>query len=447
MRANLMILGILALAACNAEPDPSANGGEDPAVAQDGGQENDRAGDGNGDATGDALAGNSDNGTGARDPEETRPPEADDQTPAFAGQTRAPKPRETEQWTTETVAEGLEHPWALEFLPDGSMLVTERPGTLRHVSPDGELSEPIAGVPEVDDRNQGGLLDVAIAPDFASSRTIFLTFSEPRDGDRNNTAVARARFNEAGDALEDVEVIFRQEPAVAQTGHFGSRIVFAGDDLMWVTTGDRQGAGVRHHAQDPHNHIGSIVRIRSDGSVPDDNPFSDGEDGAREVWSYGHRNLQGADRHPDTGELWTIEHGPRGGDELNQPQPGENYGWPEVTYGIDYSGEPMGEGITARDGVEQPVYYWDPVIAPGGMDFYEGDRFETWQGDLFIAGLASQQVVRLVLDVDEKRVQAEEWLEIGHRVRDVREGPDGAIYLVTDESDGRVMRIVPDPQG
>lgn len=427
MRTTLLLFLLLLVAGCNAEP-PAANPDTDT-DSQTAAPADDSVGEG--DAAQSA-------------PEETRDPEADGQTPAFAGQTRAPRPEVTEQWTVETVAEGLEHPWALEFLPDGSMLVSERPGRLRHVSADGEVSEPIAGVPEVDARNQGGLLDVAVAPDFTASRILYLSFAEPADDNANNTAVARARLNEAGDRLEDMEVIFHQQPAVEQTGHFGSRIVFAGDDMIWITMGDRQGDSVRHNAQDPTNHIGTTVRIRTDGSVPDDNPFADGADGAPEVWSYGHRNIQAADRHPVTGELWTIEHGPRGGDELNQPQPGHNHGWPEVAYGIEYRGGLVGEGITARDGVEQPVYYWDPVIAPSGMDFYEGDRFPAWQGDLFIGGLRSQQVVRLVLDAEKKRVQAEEWLEIGHRVRDVREGPDGAIYLVTDEADGRVMRIVPE---
>lgn len=376
-----------------------------------------------------------------RRPEETRLPNADGQIPAFENQTRVPKPAETEDWAIETLAEGLEHPWALEFLPDGSMLVTERPGRLRVVTADGEISGPIAGVPEVDNRNQGGLLDVAIAPDFASSRLIFLSFSEPHDDGTNNTAVARARLNEARDALENVEVIFSQYPPVQSTGHFGSRIVFQDDDTFWVTMGDRQGHPVRLNAQDPTNLIGTVARIHTDGTIPDDNPFTGHEENAPEIWSYGHRNVQGADRHPETGDLWTVEHGPRGGDEINQPRPGRNHGWPTIAYGIEYSGEPVYEGITERQGMEQPVYYWDPVIAPSGLEFYEGALFPEWQGDLFVGGLATQRISRLVME--DGRVSAEEWLPIGHRVRDVKEGPDGALYLLTDEPDGKVMRILP----
>ena len=376
-----------------------------------------------------------------REPEETRPPNATGQQPAFDNQTRAPEPATTEDWTIETVADGLDHPWALEFLPGGDMLVTERPGRLRSVTAEGKVSDPIAGVPAVDDRNQGGLLDVAIAPDFSTTRTIFLSFSEPHDDGTNNTAVARARLNEAGDALQDVEVIFSQYPAVKSTGHYGSRIVFDDADTIWVTMGDRQGPPVRRNAQDPTNLIGGIARVNTDGSVPDDNPFADHAENAPELWSYGHRNLQAAVSHPETGQLWTVEHGPRGGDELNRPGPGDNHGWPEVTYGIEYSGQPVNEGITKRQGVVQPVYYWDPVIAPSGMEFYNGDRFPAWQGDLFVGGLKTERISRLVLE--DNRVVAEEWLPIDHRVRDVKQGPDGGIYLVTDEGNGKVMRIVP----
>jgi glucose/arabinose dehydrogenase len=436
MRITLLTITLLMLAGCNGaqDTDPPAPGSETAGVAS--GETSQSA-----EKTETAESGGNGATAPAREPEETREPNAQGQTPAFENQTRAPKPAESEDWTTETVAEGLEHPWALEFLPDGSMLVTERPGRLRHVSPDGEVSEPIAGVPEVDTRNQGGLLDVAVSPDFESSRVIFLSFSEPHDDGTNNTAVARARLNEAGDALEDVEVIFSQYPPVASTGHFGSRIVFQDADTLWITMGDRQGHPVRQNAQDPTNLIGSVARVNTDGSVPEDNPFVEHEENAPEIWSYGHRNLQAADRHPETGELWTVEHGPRGGDELNRPQPGRNYGWPTISYGVEYSGEPVYEGITKKEGMEQPVYYWDPVIAPSGMEFYEGDLFPEWQGDLFVGGLAGQLVSRLVME--DKRVVAEEWLSIGHRVRDVREGPDGALYLVTDEDNGKVMRIVP----
>lgn len=382
----------------------------------------------------------SDSGT-TRDAEETRPPEAGYE-PAFDNQTRAPKPAETEDWTIETIAQDLEHPWGLDFLPDGAMLVTERPGRLRIVSTDGAISEPVSGVPDVDNRNQGGLLDVAVAPDFESSRTLFLSFSEPHEDGTNNTAVARARLSEDAETLEDVEVIFSQYPSVESTGHFGSRVVFQDADTIWVTMGDRQGHPVRLNAQDPTNLIGSVARVQTDGSVPEDNPFVGHEENAPELWSWGHRNIQAADVHPETGELWTVEHGPRGGDELNRTEAGENYGWPTISYGIEYRGGEVYEGKTAEEGMEQPVYYWDPVIAPSGMTFYTGDAFPAWQGDLFVGGLRSALVSRLVLE--DGRVAAEEWLEIGHRVRDVVQGPDGHIFLVTDEADGRVMRIVPE---
>ncbi|MBS3744575.1 MAG: PQQ-dependent sugar dehydrogenase [Wenzhouxiangellaceae bacterium] len=374
-----------------------------------------------------------------RRPEETRPPEAGYE-PAFGNQTRAPQPVQTEDWAVDTIVQGLEHPWALDFLPGGAMLVTERPGRLRIVDTDGEISEPLSGVPEVDNRGQGGLLDVVVAPDFESSRTIFLSFSEPHDDGTNNTAVARAQLSEDADALEDVQVVFSQYPSVESTGHFGSRIVFQDEGTIWITMGDRQGHPVRRNAQDPTNLIGTVARVNIDGSIPEDNPFVGHEEYAPELWSWGHRNIQAAEIHPETGELWTVEHGPRGGDELNRAEAGENYGWPTISYGIEYRGGEVYEGKTEQEGMEQPVYYWDPVIAPSGMTFYTGKSFPAWQGDLFVGGLRSALVSRLVLE--DGRVVAEEWLEIGHRVRDVVQGPDGDIYLVTDESDGRVMRIV-----
>jgi len=320
--------------------------------------------------------------------------------------------------------------------------VTERPGRLRLVGADGEISAPIEGVPAVDARKQGGLLDVTVAPDFESSRMIFLSFSEPHDDGTNNTAVARGRLSEDATALENVEVIFSQYPNVASTGHFGSRVVFQDKDTIWITLGDRQGDPVRKNAQDPTNLIGTVARINTDGSVPADNPFVGHDENAPEIWSYGHRNIQAAAVHPDTGELWTIEHGPRGGDELNRPEPGKNYGWPAISYGIEYRGGAVYEGKTEADGMEQPVYYWDPVIAPAGATFYTGEVFPSWQGDLFVGGLRTARVSRLVME--DGRVAAEEWLDIGHRVRDVVQGPDGLLYLVTDEADGRVMRIVPE---
>ncbi len=380
-------------------------------------------------------------GAGQESPsEETRDRNAPQFEAAFAGQARAPRPASSEDWSLETIAEGLDHPWALAFLPDGSLLISERPGPLRHVHLDGRVSDPITNVPEVHAEAQGGLLDVAIAPDFEASRTIFLTYAEP-DGEASRTAVARARLNEASDALEDVEVIFRQTPSWSSRGHFGSRIVFHADGTLLIGLGDRMNPDIRTEAQNPMNHIGAVVRINADGSIPQDNPFADGEEAAPEIWSFGHRNIQAAALHPETDQLWTVEHGPRGGDELNLIVAGRNYGWPTISYGIEYRGGEIGDGITEAEGMEQPVYYWDPVIAPSGMIFYTGDTFSAWGGDAFIGGLTTQRISRLVFDADQ--VVAEEWLEIGERVRDVAEGPDGAIYLVTDEDNGKLMRIKP----
>lgn len=434
MRNVVFIFSLLALAACNA----GQNGVEAIADAGPAASTDAETATGSADPGERQVAAASD---AARGPEETREPESDYE-PAFEGQTRAPKPAETEAWTTETLAQGLEHPWGLAFLPDSGMLVTERPGRLRLVRADGEISEPISGVPDVDARKQGGLLDVTVAPDFETSRTIFLSFSEPHDDGTNNTAVARARLSDDAAALEDVQVIFSQYPNVESTGHYGSRIVFQDEDTIWVTMGDRQGDPVRRNAQDPTNLIGTVARINIDGSIPEDNPFVGHEENAPEIWSYGHRNIQAAAVHPETGDLWTIEHGPRGGDELNRPEAGKNYGWPAISYGIEYGGGAVYEGKTEAEGMEQPVYYWDPVIAPAGATFYTGNAFPVWQGDLFVGGLRTARVSRLVME--DGRVAAEEWLEIGHRVRDVVQGPDGFLYLITDEADGRVMRIVPE---
>jgi glucose/arabinose dehydrogenase len=335
------------------------------------------------------------------------------------------------------LATGLEHPWSLAFLPDGRMLVTERPGRLRYVSPEGKLSEPIAGVPAVHAVNQGGLLDVVLDPGFATNATIYLSFAERGEGDANGTAVARARLD--GMALEDVAVIYRQQPKFASGHHFGSRLVFARDGTLFVTQGDRN--GLRAAVQDMATDIGKIVRINTDGSVPTDNPFV-GREGVRpEIWSVGHRNVQGAAINPATGELWTHEHGPRGGDELNVTRAGRNYGWPVITYGREYFGPAIGEG-TAKAGMEQPVHYWVPSIAPSGMAFHDGRGYPQWKGQLFIGALAARQLVRLELG-DGDRVRAEERIAIGERVRDVREGPDGALYLLTDEDAGRLLRVVP----
>ncbi len=346
--------------------------------------------------------------------------------------------------SVETVAGGLRSPWGLAFLPDGRMLVTERPGTLRLVSRSGTVSAPVAGVPPVFARGQGGLLDVALAPDFDQSRLVYLSYAEPREG-ASGTSVARGRLVEAnGDArLENVDVIFRQSPAAGGSNHYGSRLVFGRDGTLFVTLGDRYSQ--REQAQNLSNHIGKVVRITPEGDVPADNPFRQ-KNGARpEIWSYGHRNVQGAALDPATGRLWTIEHGARGGDELNHPEAGKNYGWPVISYGRDYSGAAIGEG-TQKAGMEQPVKYWDPSFAPSGLAFYTGALMPKWKGDLFAGGLAGTRLVRLRLDGARENVAEEEVLlaDLNARIRDVRQGPDGALWLLTDDpSNGRLLRVAP----
>jgi glucose/arabinose dehydrogenase len=337
-----------------------------------------------------------------------------------------------------TFAQGLEHPWSICFLPDGRMLVTERPGRLRFISPDGALSAPVTGLPEVAAEGQGGLLDVVLDPGFASNSTIYLSYAEPGADGTNGTAVARGRL--ADGALADLKVIFRQQPKVASKHHFGSRLVFARDGSLFITTGERNSE--RAKAQDLGTHLGKILRILPAGGVPADNPFAGRKDALPEIWSYGHRNAQGATLDPRTGRLWEIEHGPKGGDEINLPEPGKNYGWPVITYGREYSGAQVGEGITAKEGMEQPVHYWVPSIAPSGMVFHDGRGFPAWKDQLFVGALAATQLVRLVV-TPEGKVTHEERIEIGKRVRDVREGPDGALYLATDEDAGEILRVVP----
>jgi aldose sugar dehydrogenase len=358
--------------------------------------------------------------------------------PAAAQQPQRIKTEKAEV-LVETVATGLSQPWGLAFLPDGRMLVTERPGRLRIVSANGQLSPPIAGLPRIAARGQGGLLDVALDPNFAESRLVYLSFAEDR-GSGSGTSVARARLDEAGTRLDALQVIFRQEPSYANSHHFGSRLVFDRSGALFVTLGER--FELRDEAQNPANHLGKVVRIRPDGGVPDDNPFV-GQSGKRpEIWSIGHRNVQGAALHPQTGELWTAEHGARGGDEINIVRKGRNYGWPVISYGVHYTGQKIGEG-TAKRGMEQPVYYWDPSIAPSGMAFYTGDKFPAWRGSVLVGALAGQLVARL--ETSGERVTGEERMlrQIGERIRDVRQGPDGFVYLLTDSERGRILRIKP----
>jgi glucose/arabinose dehydrogenase len=351
---------------------------------------------------------------------------------------RSPTPAPTDgAIVTEVVARGLEHPWGFAFLPDNRFLVTERPGRLRIVAADGSLSAPLTGVPEVAARGQGGLLDVTLHPDFARNQLVFLSFAEDGEGGTSGTAVARGRLTRTG--LEDVRVIYRQAPKVRSGGHYGSRIVFRPDGTLFITQGDRQNQ--RPLVQDLSTGIGKIMRVNQDGTIPADNPFVGREGVKPEIWSYGHRNAQAAALDP-SGNLWTVEHGARGGDELNHPEAGRNYGWPVITYGVDYSGIRIGEG-TAKEGMEQPVYYWDPVIAPSGMTFYTGDAFPAWKGSILIGSMSPGALVRLVMR-DGKVVSEERYLvRGGRRVRDVQQGPDGLVYVVTDEDAGELVRIRP----
>ena len=360
---------------------------------------------------------------------------------ASATTAKSPTPRSTAAPGRVTnVATGLEHPWGMAFLPDGRILVTERPGRLRVVGRNGSLSAPLSGVPRVLAQGQGGLLDVALDPQFTENNIIYLSYAEPGANGLAGTAVARARFTDAG--LQNVQVIYRQEPKVAGSGHFGSRIVFGRDGTMFIGQGERM--RYEEQAQDLKSLLGKIVRINRDGSIPQDNPFVGRNDARPEIWSYGHRNIQSAVLHPETGQLWIVEHGPRGGDELNAPQPGRNYGWPVITYGREYSGMKVGEGITAKAGMEQPVYYWDPVIAPSGMVAYTGTAYPGWQGSFLVGSLAPGGLVRLV--VQNGRVTSEERYlgDLDERIRDVEQGPDGLLYMLTDSPRGRMIRL--DPQ-
>jgi glucose/arabinose dehydrogenase len=373
-------------------------------------------------------------------------PNGTGQTPAFPGQTRAPERKSNVAFEVTTVASGLANPWGMAFLPGGRMLVSERPGRLRVVGTDGTLSEPVAGVPAVDARNQGGLLDVSLDPAFASNHLIYWSYAEPREGGLTNTAVARGRLvEEAAPRLENVAVIYHQAPSMDSSQHYGGRLVWGRDGTLFVTQGERSITEGRMQAQRPDGLLGKIVRLNADGTVPKENPFL-GREGTRpEIWSSGHRNVEAAALNPSTGELWEVEHGTRGGDEINIARKGRDYGWPTIAYGIEYSGDRITGDITRKEGMEQPLYYWDPVIAPSGMTFYTGELFPAWKGNLFIGGLASMNLVRLTINgervVDEERLLTD--LRPRERIRDVRQGPDGALYLLTDNAAGRLLKLVP----
>jgi len=415
----------LSLAACNKSP-PVAQDQHTPRIVP---------AEGKGESTKPRV------GPNPGQPVETSPPNVPEFKPAFAGQTRAPAIHTRATLKVSEVAEGFDKPWALAFLPDGRMLVTEKhDGELLVVTPDGKKSPPVAGVPRVDGRDQGGLLDVTLGPDFATSSLVYLSYYEPRK-DGNGLAVARGRFTDgAKPKLEGVEVVFRMQPTLDSTMHAGGRLVFAPDGMLFVTLGERSILEGRVQARDLKSDLGKIVRIAPDGSVPKDNPFV-GKEGARpEIWSLGHRNILGA-ALDDQKRLWIAEMGPRGGDELNLVGKGKDYGWPTIGYGEEYSGKRIHE-TTQAPGLEQPVYYWDPVISPGALVIYSGNLFPEWRGNLLIAGLSSQALVRLALEND--RVIGEERLltERKERLREVVQGPDGALYVLTDDS-GKLLKITP----
>ena len=377
--------------------------------------------------------------TPAGAPLETRPANNPAQQPAFEGQTRAPAVRTERALTHTVVASGLVHPWGLALLPGGNWLVTERPGRLRIVTSEGRVGAPIAGLPAVDARGQGGLLDVVVGPDFAHDRTIYWSYAEPREGG-NATSVARGRLSDDGTRVDDVQVIFRALPVYDGDKHFGSSLAFAPDGKLFVTLGERSDKPMRPQAQDLGSHMGKTIRINADGSVPQDNPFVGRAGALPEIWSLGHRNVQGVAVAPD-GKVWTIEHGTRGGDELNLDRAGLNYGWPDAAYGVEYAGGPINAGATAKAGTEQPTYYWDPVIAPGGMTVYSGAMFPGWNGNLLVAGLKEKHIARLVIEND--RVVGEERLltDLGERIRDVAVAADGAVWAITDEDNGKLVRL------
>jgi glucose/arabinose dehydrogenase len=381
--------------------------------------------------------------TASRAPLETSPPNVPEFKPAFAGQTRAPAVQTKTKIQVTELATDFEKPWAIAFLPDQRMLVTEKPsGKLYIVTSQGKKSEPVAGLPKVDGRDQGGLLDVEIDPGYAQNGLVYWAYYEPRK-DGNGLAVARAKLVDgAQPKVNDVRVIFRMQPTLDSTKHAGGRLVFAPDGMLFVVLGDRSILPGRKQARDLGSHFGKIVRIQPDGTVPKDNPFVDQKNARPEIWSLGHRNILSAALDARN-RLWVVEMGPQGGDELNLVERGKDYGWPTIGYGEEYSGDRIHDA-TKADGLEQPLYYWDPVISPSGLTIYSGELFPEWKGNLFIGGLSSKALVRLVLEND--RVVGEERLlmERGDRIREVVQGPEGALYLLTDDDDGKLLKLTPD---
>lgn len=339
-------------------------------------------------------------------------------------------------YEARTFAKDLEQPWGMAFLPDGRLLVTEKAGQLKIISADGKLTQVVGGVPKVVDMGQGGLLDVSVAPDFAKNNLVYLSFSEADNTGKSGTAVARGKLE--GNSLTGVTVIWRQSPKVSSPNHWGSRLAWGKDGNLFITTGDR--AGFRDLAQNLSTTVGKVIRIRPDGTIPADNPFVGHADAKPEIWSYGHRNVQGAMVHPETGDLWTNEHGPQGGDEINITQAGKNYGWPTITYGKEYSGGAIGS--TSKAGLEQPLHYWVPSIAPSGMVLYTG-KHKAWQGKLFVGSLKFSYLNMITLSGNKVVAETRMLEEFEERIRDVAQGPDGALYVAFDNGDGQIMRVTP----
>lgn len=375
---------------------------------------------------------------GTYPPVETQPPNSPQYKPAFAGQTRVAGVRTTTPINVQILSSALNKPWAVIALPDGRLLITEKGGTFRIATTTGMVSAPITGAPKVDSRGQGGLLDVALDPNFTTNRTIYWAFSEPVSGG-NHTAVAKGTLSADDKTIENARVIYRALPTYNGDKHYGSRLVFDKNGYLFVTTGERSDLVTRPQAQQLNSALGKIIRITKDGQPAPGNPFINTANAKPEIYAYGIRSPQGLDFHPVTGELWESEMGPRGGDEINIIKPGKNYGWPTITYGIEYSGKTIGEGITQKEGMEQPVYYWDPVQSPSGITFYTGNLIPEWKNNLFVGGLSSKHIARLVIQnnmvVGEERLLADQ----NQRFRDVGQGTDGALYAVTDE--GRLYRI------
>lgn len=358
--------------------------------------------------------------------------------PAFEGQTRIAGVKTSSAYSVQMVVDGLSSPWGVTSLPDGRLLITEKTGTMRIASADGTLSEKITGLPEVNDNRQGGLLGVTIDPDFSNNRMVYWTYAEETDG-KNLTAVAKGRLADDEKTIENAEVIYRATPAHKSELHYGSRILFDKSGNIIFSTGERSDLDTRPLSQDLNTSLGKIIRITTDGQPASGNPFEGDSDARPEIYSYGHRNVQGLAFHPVTGDLWETEFGPRGGDEVNLVQPGKNYGWPVITYGLEYSGELIGEPIQQKEGMEQPVYYWDPVISPSGITFYTGNAIPEWENNLFVAALSGTHIARLV--IKDNKIVGEERLATDEvqRFRDITQGEDGALYAVTDQ--GRLYRI------